>query len=213
MTRPLCACLFATLLCAANLAGAGEFNEVLSVGDAAPAWSDLPGVDGKTHSLADLKEKRVVVVVFTCNSCPVAVDYENRIIALAKRHDVPDGPVGMVAINVNLIEADRLPKMKERAEAKAFLFPYLFDETQQIAKKYGAVFTPQFFVLDENRRIVYMGRMDDETNPEKAAQAGVNYVEDAIQAALKGAKPATAETLGVGCRIRFVSERRRPAAR
>src|SRR5688572_11588743 len=77
---------------------AGEFNEKLNIGADAPAWNELPGTDGKLHSLADLKEKKVVVVVFTCNSCPVAVDYEDRIIEFAKKHA---DDVAVVAISVS----------------------------------------------------------------------------------------------------------------
>jgi peroxiredoxin len=180
---------------------AGEFNSKLSPGDAAPAWTDLPGVDGKNHSLADLKDKDVVVVVFTCNSCPIAEDYEDRILAFAKKYTAnPKSKVALVAINVNTIEEDRLPKMKEKAKDKGFTFPYLYDESQKIAKDFGAEYTPEFFVLNKDRKIVYMGAMDDKT---KADQAKVNYLEPAVEAALKGEKPEKAETLARGCRIRF----------
>ncbi|MBX7072396.1 MAG: thioredoxin family protein [Pirellulales bacterium] len=191
------------LLAAACLAG--EYNDVLNIGDAAPAWSDLPGVDGKQHSLADLQEKQVVVVVFTCNSCPVAVDYEDRIVALAKKHTGEGAKVALVAINVNKIEADRLDKMQERAASKGFNFPYLYDQSQQIAKQYGANFTPEFFVLDRDRKIVYMGGMDDNSNP---ALAKNNYLEPAIAAALTGVPPQVKETVARGCRIRYERERR-----
>src|SRR6202050_4023332 len=92
-----------TIAIAASLlssAHAGKFNDLLKIGDEAPAWVELPGVDGKKHSLADLKDKQVVVVVFTCNSCPVASDYEDRIIAFAKKYAGPDKPTAVVAINV-----------------------------------------------------------------------------------------------------------------
>lgn len=194
----------AVALSLAATASAGEFNPVLSVGDAAPAWVDLPGTDGQTHSLADLKDRPVVVLVFTCNSCPVAVDYEDRIIGLAKKYAGPDGQVALVAVNVNTIEADRLPKMTERAREKGFPFPYLYDGSQKLAKLYGASYTPEFFVLDAGRKVVYMGAMDDKSQP---GAATVNYLERAVEAALKGEKPAVAETLARGCRIRF--ERRR----
>jgi peroxiredoxin len=194
----------AVALSLAATASAGEFNPVLSVGDAAPAWVDLPGTDGQTHSLADLKDRPVVVLVFNCNSCPVAVDYEDRIIGLAKKYAGPDGQVALVAVNVNTIEADRLPKMTERAREKGFPFPYLYDGSQKLAKLYGASYTPEFFVLDAGRKVVYMGAMDDKSQP---GAATVNYLERAVEAALKGEKPAVAETLARGCRIRF--ERRR----
>ena len=99
-------------------AHAGQFNEKLNIGDTAPMWKDLPGVDGKKHSLVDLKDKKVVVVVFTCNSCPVAADYEERVIAAAKKY--AEQGVAFVAINVNRIEDDQLPKMKERAKEKGY---------------------------------------------------------------------------------------------
>jgi peroxiredoxin len=200
----------AGILCAfvliASLAQAGQYNTVLNIGDAAPAWKKLPGVDGKEHSLDDLKEKKLVVVVFTCNSCPVAADYEDRIIAFAKKHA---DDVAVVAINVNKIPADSLAKMKERAEKKKFTFPYLSDESQKIAKDYGATFTPEFFVLGPDRKIVYMGGMDDNSN---AKLVKTNYLEPAVEAALAGKKPETQEAVARGCRIRYARERRAKSA-
>src|SRR6185312_9069609 len=105
----------AFLLVLAVPASAGKFNKTLSIGDAAPAWDGLEGTDGKKHALADLKGKDAVLVVFTCNSCPVAEGYENRIIAFAKAHA---DKVGVVAINVNTGRDDALPAMKERAAKK-----------------------------------------------------------------------------------------------
>jgi peroxiredoxin len=184
---------------------AGEYNKKLSIGDPAPSWQGLPGVDGKKHSLADLKDKSVIVLVVTCNSCPVAVAYEDRIIAFAQKHAQPESKVAVVAVNVNTAEADRLPKMKERAEAKGFSFQYLYDETQQIGKAYGARYTPEFFVLDQDRKIAYMGAMDDSSDP---ARAKVNYLEQAVQATLKGEKPAPVETLARGCSVKYTRARR-----
>jgi len=192
--------LGATLACPA--VGAGEYNPALKIGDAAPAWKDLPGVDGEKHSLDDLKDKPVVVVVFTCNSCPIATDYEDRIIAVAKQRA---DKVALVAINVNRIAEDSLPKMQERAKSKEFPFAYLSDESQQIAKDYGATFTPEFFVLSRDRKIVYMGGMDDSSDP---AAVKHNYLEPAIVAALAGELPATKETVARGCRIRYARSRK-----
>jgi peroxiredoxin len=185
---------------------AGEFNSVLNLGDPAPAWTNLAGVDGKKHSLADLKDKGIVVVVFTCNSCPIASDYEDRIIAFAKKFAGPDKPTAVVAINVNTVEEDRLPKMKERAESKGFPYPYLFDPTQKIAKLYGAVFTPEFFVLDKERKVAYMGAFDDNEEPTKVRR---HLVEEAVEAVLSGHKPAKGETIAHGCLIRYERARRR----
>ncbi len=183
-------------------AGPGKFNKVLAPGDKAPAWENLEGTDGKKHSLADLKDKDVVVVVFTCNSCPVAAGYEDRIIAFAEKYaDKQTSGVAIVAINVNTAKEDALPAMKTRAEKKKFNFPYLFDPTQEIARKYGAVFTPEFFVLDKERKVVYSGAMDDKGPP---MEPTAKYVETAVTAALAGKKPDTAETTAsAGCRIKF----------
>jgi peroxiredoxin len=182
------------------VASAGKFNDVLSIGDAAPAWAKLPGVDNEDHALADLKDKEIVVVVFTCNSCPYAVDYEDRINAFVEALCGADSKVGLVAINVNTIVSDRLLAMQQRAKEKKFRFPYLYDETQQIAKDYGANFTPEFFVLNKERKVVYMGAMDDSPD---AAKVEKKYVEAAVAAALKGAKPEVTETVAVGCRVRY----------
>jgi peroxiredoxin len=184
---------------------AGKYNSVLSPGDAAPAWSDLPGVDGKKHSLSDLKDKDVVVVVFTCCSCPAAEDYEDRVIAFAKKHAGPGGKVAVVALSVNTGEEDDLPHMKERAAKKAYPFPYLHDESQKIGRAYGAQYTPEFFVLNKDRKVVYMGAMDDRDDP---ARVTTNYLEDAVRAALKGEKPATTETVARGCRIPYPRKRK-----
>jgi peroxiredoxin len=200
------AAAFSTLFTAVLLAG--EYNEVLSVGDAAPAWKDLPGVDGKTHSLADLSDKPVVVVVFTCASCPTAADYETRINDLAKAHAGEKSQVAVVAICVNQVPEDQLPALTKRAEEKQFQFTYLHDETQKIAKDYGAVFTPEFYVLNAERKIAYMGAMDDSTD---AAKVTKKYVDEAIAASLAGKSPKNKEVIARGCRIRYARERKKPA--
>jgi len=182
---------------------AGKYNPTLSVGDAAPDWKDLPGTDDKNHSLADWKDKAVVLVVFTCNTCPTAVDYEDRLMALVKQYSA-GGKVAVVAINSNQVEGDLLPKMKERATAKNFNFAYVHDDSQQVAKAYGATFTPEFFVLDQQRKIAYMGAFDDATKPE---QVKVRHVEDAVEAVLAGKVPETRETVARGCLVRYARTR------
>lgn len=201
MIRAICFLLVAG---ATSATQAGEFNKKLNVGDPAPVWKDLPGTDGKTHSLDDLKDKDVVVVVFTCNSCPIANDYENRINDFAKNRAGPNAKVALVAINVNTIPDDRLDKMKLRAQKMKYAFPYLYDETQKTARDFGAVYTPEFFVLDKNRKVVYMGAMDDKNNE---TEAKVNFLEQAISAVQRGEKLLKGETLARGCMIRFKKER------
>lgn len=195
-------CFFLFAMVATVQLHAGEHNETLSIGDDAPAWTDLPGVDGQKHSLAELSDYPVVVVAFTCNSCPTAQDYEDRLIAFAEQYREK---VTVVAINVNKIEEDSLPNMQKRAKEKGFPYAYLFDETQQIAKAYGAVYTPEFFVLGPDRKIVYMGAMDDKTS---AADVTQDYLGPAVQAALQSKTPEVQETLARGCRVRYVRTRK-----
>jgi peroxiredoxin len=185
---------------------AGKYNEVLNIGDTAPAWKDLEGTDGKKHSLADLQDKDVVVVVFISNSCDVATDYEDRILAFSKKYAGAEGKVGLVAINVNKIAEDLMPAMRERAEAKGFDFPYLIDETQQIGRDYGANFTPEFFVLDKDRKVAYMGGMDDSS---LAGMVKTKFLEPAVEAVLAEKSPETAEAPAIGCRIRYERQRRK----
>jgi len=193
----------AFLLVLAVPASAGKFNKTLSIGDAAPTWDGLEGTDGKKHALADLKDKDAVVVVFTCNSCPVAAGYEDRIIALAKAHA---DKVGVVAINVNTSKDDALPAMKVRATKKKFPFPYLFDPSQEIARKYGAKYTPEFFVLDKDRKVIYMGAMDDRGPP---GEPKLKHVEAALTAVLAGKKAPMSETsAAAGCSIKFKPAKR-----
>ncbi|MEW4490398.1 thioredoxin family protein [Thalassoglobus sp. JC818] len=202
--------LIAALLCFWLTSGiesqsiAGEFNEVKSYLDPAPEWESLPNANGDPLAFSDFKDANVLVVAFTCNSCPYAVDYEDRLIHLTEHYKASDKNVQVVAINVNLVDADLLDAMKVRAKEKSFPFPYLFDETQQIARAYGASRTPEFFVLNKDRQIVYMGAFDDDTN---ADQTSKHYVKDAIEAALKGDRQEVVETVPIGCSIRFLSER------
>lgn len=179
------------------VAAAGEFNKKLDLGDPAPVWKDLPGTDGKKHSLADHKGKELVVLVFTCNSCACSEEYEDRIIAFANKYK---DKVAVVAVNVNTIPADRLDAMTKRAAKKKFPFEYLYDESQRIARDYGATWTPEFFVLTRDRKVAYMGSMDDKT---KADEVKDKYLEAAVDALLEGAKPAKGETPGRGCLIRY----------
>jgi peroxiredoxin len=192
--------LVAAAFLAASSVSAGEFNKKLSIGDAAPTFRDLQGVDNKSYALDSFKDKEVLVVVITCNHCPVATSYEDRIIALTKKYSGKDSKVGIIAINVNKLDADKIDKMKVRAKEKGFNFPYAYDPSQGIGKKLGATLTPEFFVFDKDRKVVYMGALDDD---EDAAKAKVNYVDDAVIATLKGEKPAKAETRARGSSVQY----------
>ena len=205
MTNRSCLRIAFTLFALCTTAVAGEFNEVLNIGDAAPSWSNLPGTDGKSHSLADYKEKAAVVLIFTCASCPTAVDYEDRLNELAKRFGGADGQVAFVAVCVNRVKGDLLVDLTERAKQRQFAFDYLHDESQKIAKDYGAIFTPEFYVLGRDRKLVYMGAFDDKTD---AALVQQRHVEAAITAVLKNESPAVKETAARGCRVRYARERK-----
>lgn len=182
---------------------AGEFNTVRNIGDAAPSWADLPTTDGGSSSLDDFAKVKVVVLAFTCNSCPYAIDVESRLIELANRYN--KSSVAIVAVNVNTIEEDAMPAMKVKAKEKSFPFPYAFDESQQIAKDYGAKYTPEFFVLDRERHIAYMGSFDDSPDGRNVTQP---HVQNAIDAVLSGEAIGVTETVPVGCRIRMERQRR-----
>jgi peroxiredoxin len=201
MSRLCFAVVLLAFLSSFTAAGPGKYNKVLAPADAAPAWENLEGTDGKKHSLADLKDKDLVVVVFTCNSCPVAVGYESRIIAFAEKYAKPESKVAVVAINVNTAKADALPAMKERANKKKFNFAYLYDPSQEIAQKYGALYTPEFFVLDKKRKLIYTGAMDDRAPP---GNAMTHHLEAAVTATLAGNSVDMKETsAAAGCRIKF----------
>ena len=183
---------------------AGRFNKQLEIGDAAPAWTDLAGTDGQQHSLCDLKNAKAVLVVFTSNSCPYAMDAESRVMELSKKY-AARGLV-VVAINANKSEEDALPAMKVRAKEKQYPYAYLYDETQQTAKAFGARYTPEFYLLDGDRNVVYMGALDDNPIGNDVKQ---HYVVQAIEAVLRGDAIETAETAPVGCAIRYERIRRR----
>ena len=188
-----------------RLVAADDAPVELKIGDEAPVWEKLVGTDDEKHSLADLKDKQVIVVCFTCNSCPYAVEYEDRMIAFQKKFGERKEGVALIAINANLKPNERLDKMKERAKAKEFPFPYLMDETQTVAASYGANFTPEFFVLNKDRRIVYKGAMDDQTAPDKVEQ---RFVELAVEAALKDEMPTTTTNPARGCTIPYKRTRK-----
>jgi peroxiredoxin len=186
------------VLVLASAAFAGRFNEVLSIGDKGPVFAGIVGVDDKQHGLADYQEAKLVVLVFTCNHCPVAQAYEDRIIALQK--DYQKQGVQVVAVNVNNNPADKLDQMKERATSKKFNFPYLYDASQKSARSYGAATTPHVFVLDGDRNVAYMGAIDD-----SIAADGVEkpYLRNAVEALLAGKQPPVKETRQVGCGIQY----------
>ena len=192
----------------------GDEHPTLPIGSAAPDFS-LPGVDGKTYSLASFAGSRVLVVVFTCNHCPTAQAYEDRLIQLTK--DYKDKGVAVVAImpndptSIRLDElgytdmGDSFDEMKRRAAEKHFNFPYLYDgQTETVAKAYGPIATPHVFVFDQNRKLRYSGRVDDVEKPAKTPH--VRDARNAVDALLAG-QPVPVQTTKVfGCSIKWAEK-------
>jgi peroxiredoxin len=182
----------------ARAADKKKADDKFSVGDPAPAFKGLVGTDDKKHSLEEFKEAKAVALVFTCNHCPVAKAYEDRLNAL--QEDYADKDVQVVAINVNNAEAEKLPAMKERAEEKGFEFPYLSDPTQKVGRDYGAKVTPHVFLLDAKRNLAFVGPVDDSQDERKVKR---KYLREAIDAVLAGKKPEAAEVKPFGCGIAY----------
>lgn len=181
-----------------------DLPEGAKVGDAAPDFVLLNSED-KRVGLASYAEAKGIILVFTCNTCPYALKYEDRIIALNEKFSKAGYPV--VAINSNdpnIVPEDSREHMQKRVAEKKFKFPYLIDETQSVAKAYGARKTPHVYVLQRNVRgftIEYIGAIDDDPDQENASKT--KYVEKAIEALLGSAKPATTFTKAIGCTIKW----------
>ena len=172
----------------------------LKVGDKAPDFT-LKNIDGKMVSLSDYKDAKGYIIIFTCNHCPYAVAYEDRMIELHNKY----APLGypIVAINPNdpaVQPADSYEAMQERAQEKGFPFAYLFDEGQKIYPKYGATRTPHVFLLDKTQTVQYIGAIDD--NYKDAEAVNVKYLEKAIDAVQKGKKADPNFTKAIGCTIK-----------
>jgi len=177
-------------------------TDKLKIGSPAPSFHALPGTDGKNYSLADFKDKKVLVVVFSCNHCPYVQAYEDRMIAFQGDYS-PQG-VQLLAINsnetVNYPE-DRFEEMVKRAKRKGFNFPYLRDDDQSVATSYGATHTPEFFVFDERRTLRYHGKMDD--NYKSPSSVKAHYLRDAVDALLVAKLVPEPETYSIGCTIKW----------
>lgn len=173
----------------------------LKIDSLIPGFS-LMGVDDKNYSLNDFSDKKILIVIFSCNHCPYVQAYEDRIIALQNEF----GKVGVkiVAINPNddvKYPDDSFDEMKKRAAAKSFNFPYLRDESQDIAKAFGATHTPQIFLFDADRKLKYEGKIDDNwQEPYKVKSA---YLRDTIMEVLNGKEVSVPETFSIGCTIKW----------
>jgi peroxiredoxin len=172
----------------------------LTIGTEAPQF-DLPGVDGRNHSLDDYADAQVLVLIQSCNHCPYVQAWEGRMIELQR--EFGDRGVRLVAINSNDARThpeDSFDEMKARAERQGFNFDYLYDEPQEIARALGSERTPEVFVFDRDRRLVYHGAIDDSRDEDAVTQ---RYLRDALEAVLEGQEPDVRDTPPVGCTVKW----------
>ena len=191
---------FFALLIAAAVVGCLKAGEGASfkLGDPAPAFSHLPATDGKSYSLGDFKQD-VLVLCITCNGCPVAAAYEERMINFTKKFaSGQNAKVGFVAVCINDMDEDKLDKMKVRAKESGFNFPYLRDQSQKLGRQLNAHVTPEFYVFDKARKLVYWGAMDDDIDVVKIKE---HYLVPAVDAVLAGKAVAKAQTKAFGCGV------------
>ena len=187
----------------ALLCAGAPIKEGYEVGDTAVDFK-LKNVDGKMVSLADYKNAKGFILIFDCNTCPYSKAYNERIIALNKKYSAAGYPV--LAINPNdpsKSSGDSFDEMVKLAKKKGYDFPYLADESQSVAKSFGATNTPHAFVLTKELKIAYIGAIDD--NARKAEGVTKKYVEAAVDALIAGKAVSTTKTKAIGCGIKWKS--------
>ncbi len=201
------------LLFATAISQAADYPQPLELGSPAPDFT-LPGIDGKDWSLDDFSDSELLLVVFTCNHCPTAQYYEERIKALVT--DYKDKGVALVAINPNdpesvrldelgwAVRGDSFEEMKAQAEERGFNFPYLYDgETESVSRQYGPLVTPHAFLFDSERKLRYVGAIDDS---ERVEHVSTHYVRDTLDALLEGKQPEVTKTKVVGCSVKWAGK-------
>ncbi len=173
----------------------------MNIGDKAPNFR-LKGVDNREYSLDSFKDKKILVIMFTCNHCPYVKAYEDRLIDIQMEYN--DRGVQLLAINSNDDKAypeDSFENMKIRAKQKRFNFPYLRDETQEATRAYNAERTPHIFVFDKDRKLRYTGRVDDNwQEPDKVTK---QELREALDTLIKGKEVKNPETHAIGCTIKW----------
>jgi peroxiredoxin len=192
------------VLMVAAFIGVSAFAQGYKPGDKAMDFK-LKNIDGKMVSLTDYKDAKGIIVVFTCNHCPFSIKYEDRINGLAKKYNNAGYP--LIAVNPNdtvQYADDSYSNMQKRAKDKGFVFPYLVDDTQAVAKAYGATKTPHVFLLQKEGKefvVKYVGAIDDNTDDASAAK--VKYVEQAIDELNAGKSVSVSTTKAIGCGIKW----------
>ena len=200
--------LLTTLLIAPSAIIAGEYNMIMDIGDTMPVFENLPTTDGGTLSSADLDEA-VVVLVSLANHCPWVKGMDGGLVDLVEQFK--DKDVRVVGLSVNHRDDDRLPAMKEHAAKNGYNFTYMYDESQDLGRKLGATRTPEYFVFNADRKLVYMGLLTN--SPARKTKSGeisfINgdpvdfYVADAVAATLAGEMVDPAETRAHGCTLEY----------
>lgn len=173
----------------------------LKIGSHAPDFN-LPGIDGKNYSLSSFDDKQALIIIFSCNHCPYVQAYEDRIKQI--QSDYEGKGVSVVAINSNEDKGypeDSFENMKKRAAERKFNFPYLRDEDQSVARAYDATHTPEIFLFDEDRKLAFHGKIDD--NWQEPDRVRNHYLRNALDELLAGKEISVPETFTIGCTIKW----------
>jgi peroxiredoxin len=176
-------------------------TKTLQIGSTIPNFN-LHSIDGKKYSLNSFKDKKALIIIFSCNHCPYVQAYENRIMAIQK--DYEEKGVSIVAINSNdavQYPDDSFEEMKKRAVLKKFNFVYLRDEDQSVAQNFDAAHTPEIFLFDKERKLVYHGKIDDNWREEQKVKT--KYLREALDEMLSGKEISVPETYSIGCTIKW----------
>lgn len=186
------------MMCLVLLVAAHPVKKGYEVGDTASDFK-LKNTDGRMVSMSDFKNAKGFIIIFDCNTCPYSKAYNQRIITLNEKYSSKGFPV--ITINANEGGGDSYDDMVRIAKKKSYKFPYLFDETQNVAKAYGATNTPHVFILTKALKVAYIGAIDD--NARSAEAATKHYVDDAVDALLENKTVPITKTKAIGCGIRW----------
>ena len=176
-------------------------TNTLSIGSELPGF-DLPGVDGNNYSPKSFADSKMLIVIFSCNHCPYVKAYQGRIKEI--QNDYKNKGVSIIAINSNdeiNYPDDSFEKMKIRAAEENFNFPYLRDEDQAVAEAFDATHTPEIFVFDKERKLIYHGKIDD--NWQEPGKVVNHYLRNALDEYLGGNEISVPETFSIGCTIKW----------
>ena len=177
-------------------------STMLPLGTKAPDFS-LPNIDGKTVSLSDFSDKKGLLVIFMCNHCPFVIHLRKELAKFGKEYQAKGlGVVGISANDVSTHPADSPEKMAEEAKAAGYTFPYLYDESQEVAKAYGAACTPDFFLFDKSGKLVYRGQFDD-SRPDSGIPVTGADMRAAADAVLAGKPVPEKQKPSIGCNIKW----------